>query len=122
MHDYLSKQGDGPVKSVVITGGNRGIGLDITDAFVKAGYFVVVGARQERGLNGRFGDRVAFKQIDVRNEDDELLTASLSIAPQSQPQTQCCCRAVAANRHPPSVIFPAFAKSWSTHLDFTEVP
>ena len=79
MHDNLSKQGDEPVKSVVITGGNRGIGLDITDAFVKAGYFVVVGARQERGLNGRFGDRVAFKKIDVRNADDHSKLVQLAV-------------------------------------------
>ncbi len=55
-------------KTVVITGGNRGIGLDITEAFVKAGYFAVVGARQEAGLAGRFGDRVAFVPSDVRDE------------------------------------------------------
>ncbi len=79
MHDDLSKQGAEPVKSVVITGGNRGIGLDITDAFVKAGYFVVVGARQERGLNDRFGDRVAFEQIDVRNEDDHRKLVQLAV-------------------------------------------
>jgi NAD(P)-dependent dehydrogenase (short-subunit alcohol dehydrogenase family) len=42
-------------KTMVITGGNRGIGLDITEAYVKAGYFVVVGARQELGLGSRFG-------------------------------------------------------------------
>lgn len=55
-------------KTVVVTGGNRGIGLDITEAFVNAGYFVVVGARQEAGLGRRFGDRVAFVSTDVRDE------------------------------------------------------
>ena len=70
MHDDLRKLGTKSTKSVVVTGGNRGIGLDITEAFVKAGYFVVVGARKERGLKDRFGDRVAFEQIDVCNEDD----------------------------------------------------
>ena len=55
-------------KTVVITGGNRGIGLSITEAFVDAGYSVIVGARQEAGLGSRFGDRVAFIPADVRDE------------------------------------------------------
>jgi 3-oxoacyl-[acyl-carrier protein] reductase/meso-butanediol dehydrogenase/(S,S)-butanediol dehydrogenase/diacetyl reductase len=67
-------------KSVVITGGNRGIGLDITDAFVKAGYFVVIGARQDLALEGRFGDLVAFQQIDVRNERDHRKLVDLAVA------------------------------------------
>jgi NAD(P)-dependent dehydrogenase (short-subunit alcohol dehydrogenase family) len=56
------------LKSVVVTGGNRGIGLSITEAFVEAGYVVVVGARQELGLRDRFGDRVSFVPADVRDE------------------------------------------------------
>ena len=55
-------------KTVVITGGNRGIGLSLTETFVDAGYLVIVGARQEAGLSSRFGDRVAFIPTDVRNE------------------------------------------------------
>lgn len=55
-------------KSVVITGGNRGIGLNITEAYIKAGYFVVVGARQELGLCSRFGDEIKFVPTDVRDE------------------------------------------------------
>lgn len=57
-------------KTAVITGGNRGIGLSITQAFVDAGYFVVVGARQEACLAERFGDRVSFVRCDVRKEAD----------------------------------------------------
>jgi 3-oxoacyl-[acyl-carrier protein] reductase/meso-butanediol dehydrogenase/(S,S)-butanediol dehydrogenase/diacetyl reductase len=55
-------------KTVVITGGNRGIGLSITQAFVDAGYSVFVGARQEAGLGERFGDSVVFVSTDVRDE------------------------------------------------------
>ena len=54
--------------AVVVTGGNRGIGLSITEAFVDAGYFVVVGARQEMGLGDRFGNKVSFVYADVREE------------------------------------------------------
>ncbi len=55
-------------KTVVITGGNRGIGLSITEAFVNAGYSVIVGARQEARLGIRFGDQVTFVSMDVRDE------------------------------------------------------
>ncbi|MBI3608071.1 MAG: SDR family oxidoreductase [Nitrospirae bacterium] len=55
-------------KTVVITGGNRGIGLSITEAFINAGYFVIVGARHEMGLSSRFGDQVSFISADVRDE------------------------------------------------------
>jgi NAD(P)-dependent dehydrogenase (short-subunit alcohol dehydrogenase family) len=55
-------------KTVVITGGNRGIGLSITKEFVDAGYAVFVGARQEAGLAERFGDKVVFVPTDVRDQ------------------------------------------------------
>lgn len=55
-------------KTVVITGGNRGIGLSITEAFVDAGFNVFVGARQGADLAERFGDKVTFVPTDVRDE------------------------------------------------------
>ena len=55
-------------RTVVITGGNRGIGLSITEAFVNAGYSVIVGARNEAGLGNRFGNQVTFVDADVRDE------------------------------------------------------
>jgi NAD(P)-dependent dehydrogenase (short-subunit alcohol dehydrogenase family) len=55
-------------RTVVITGGNRGIGLSFTERFVDAGYSVIVGARQEAGLGKRFGDQVTFVPTDVRDE------------------------------------------------------
>lgn len=57
-------------KTVVITGGNRGIGLSITEAFVDNDYSVIVGARHESGLASRFGDRVSFVSVNVSNERD----------------------------------------------------
>ena len=59
-------------KSVVITGGNRGIGLSLTARFVSAGYSVVVGARQEAGLGKRFNGQVIFVPMDVRDESAHL--------------------------------------------------
>ena len=68
-------------KTVVITGGNKGIGFGITEAFVNAGYRVVVGARQDVGLPARFGKRVTFVACDVRNEADhrELVKHALGV-------------------------------------------
>lgn len=66
-------------KTVVITGGNRGIGLSITEAYVAAGYYVVVGARQELDLTRKFGDKVRFVPTDVRvpSAHEKLVAAAL---------------------------------------------
>ena len=66
-------------KTIVITGGNRGIGLSLTEAFVDAGYLVIVGARQEAGLSSRFGAKVTFIPTNVRNEPahQELVRCAL---------------------------------------------
>lgn len=55
-------------KTAIITGGNRGIGLSITETFVDAGYAVIVGARTDTGLESRFPGNVRFISMDVRNE------------------------------------------------------
>ena len=67
-------------KTVVVTGGTRGIGLSITKAFVESDYQVIVGARQDRELQTEFQDRVEFVPIDVRVESDHvrLVEAALS--------------------------------------------
>lgn len=57
-------------KTVIITGGSKGIGLSITEAFVDAEYAVVVGARTDTGLESRFPGVVKFIAMDVRNERD----------------------------------------------------
>ncbi|MFC2117190.1 SDR family NAD(P)-dependent oxidoreductase [Bacteroidota bacterium] len=67
-------------KSVVITGGNRGIGLSITEAFVNAGYFVVVGARQQSDMEERFGKKVTFIPSDVKDESAHLKLVDAAIA------------------------------------------
>jgi len=66
-------------KTVIITGGNRGIGYNITQAFIDAGYYVVVGARQDFELEKRIGEQVKFIPIDVRNELDHLKLVDAAI-------------------------------------------
>jgi 3-oxoacyl-[acyl-carrier protein] reductase/meso-butanediol dehydrogenase/(S,S)-butanediol dehydrogenase/diacetyl reductase len=56
-------------KTVVITGGTRGIGLDITKAFVQAGYEVYVGARS-RPDSSEFPAAATVVETDVRKEPD----------------------------------------------------
>lgn len=58
------------VKTVIITGGNRGIGRSLTECFVNEGYFVIVGARQPRNIEDLAPNRVRFIEIDVRNRED----------------------------------------------------
>lgn len=55
-------------KIAIITGGNRGIGLGITKSFIEDGYFVIVGARQDRNLEKIFGNKVIFLSKDIRQE------------------------------------------------------
>ncbi len=57
-------------RTIVITGGNKGIGKAITKAFWQAGDYVLVGARSDAGLSSEFDDRVSFFKIDVRVEAD----------------------------------------------------
>jgi 3-oxoacyl-[acyl-carrier protein] reductase/meso-butanediol dehydrogenase/(S,S)-butanediol dehydrogenase/diacetyl reductase len=55
-------------KTAVITGGSRGIGLSLTEAFVAAGYSVVIGARTDPGIEQRFPGKSRFVSMDVREE------------------------------------------------------
>ena len=59
-------------KTAIITGGSRGIGLGITEAFIDDGYIVLVGAREISELNKRFGKKVFCVQTDVRNEKSQI--------------------------------------------------
>lgn len=65
-------------KTVIITGGTSGIGLSITDAFVKAGYFVIVGARKKVNLNNKFGKNAVFVKADVKKESSHKLLVKMA--------------------------------------------
>jgi NAD(P)-dependent dehydrogenase (short-subunit alcohol dehydrogenase family) len=62
-------------QTVVITGGTRGIGLDITKAFIEAGYLVYVGARCRPAI-GQLPRGVTVVETDVRKESDVVRLVS----------------------------------------------
>jgi NAD(P)-dependent dehydrogenase (short-subunit alcohol dehydrogenase family) len=66
-------------KTAIITGGSQGIGLSITEAFVEAGYAVVVGARRDTGFEKQFPDKVRFASIDVRQETGHRQLTELAL-------------------------------------------
>lgn len=60
------------MKTVLVTGGNRGIGLEICRQLDELGYTVILGSRDlEKGKEAArpFSDNVIVKQLDVTNED-----------------------------------------------------
>lgn len=59
-----------PPRTVLITGGSRGMGAAITRAFHAAGDNVVVAGRKDTGLAAELGDRSRFVNTDVRRPDD----------------------------------------------------
>ena len=65
-------------KTAIITGGSSGIGLSITEAFVNAGYFVIVGARKKVDLNNKFGKNAVFIKADVRKESSHKLLVEMA--------------------------------------------
>lgn len=66
-------------KTLVITGGNRGIGLGISEVFVNAGYNVIVGSRNDNDLNKKFGNSVKHVDCDVSIEDNHKKLADVAL-------------------------------------------
>ena len=57
-------------RTVVVTGGGKGIGAAISREFYAAGYHVVIGSRSDSGLADDLGDRAVFRSTDVRDPAD----------------------------------------------------
>jgi 3-oxoacyl-[acyl-carrier protein] reductase/meso-butanediol dehydrogenase/(S,S)-butanediol dehydrogenase/diacetyl reductase len=66
-------------KTVIITGGTKGIGASISMAFHKKGYHVLISARNDNGLADQLGEGARFMACDVRNLEDHraLVKAAL---------------------------------------------
>jgi NAD(P)-dependent dehydrogenase (short-subunit alcohol dehydrogenase family) len=65
--------------SMVITGGSRGIGRDITKAFLEAGYKVIVGARTKGDIKDLDSKNLIFHPMDVRDESAHKELADIAI-------------------------------------------
>jgi NAD(P)-dependent dehydrogenase (short-subunit alcohol dehydrogenase family) len=52
-------------KTVVVTGGSKGIGASISRAFYNEGYYVVMSSRNDHGLAKELGERALFQSTDV---------------------------------------------------------
>ncbi|MCK5579866.1 MAG: SDR family oxidoreductase [Candidatus Omnitrophica bacterium] len=66
-------------KTVIITGGTKGIGAAIAKEFYAAGYHVVVGSRKDNGLAKRLGQRAKFCPMDVREEEGHQALVKMAI-------------------------------------------
>jgi 3-oxoacyl-[acyl-carrier protein] reductase/meso-butanediol dehydrogenase/(S,S)-butanediol dehydrogenase/diacetyl reductase len=66
-------------KTVIITGGNRGLGEAITRAFYNQGYYVLIGARTDTKLSGKLGKRARFQIINACKESDHQALSESAI-------------------------------------------
>ena len=57
-------------RTVVITGGGKGIGASISRVFYENGYSVLIGSRDDSGLANELGERAQFHQVDVRHPQE----------------------------------------------------
>lgn len=54
-------------RTVIITGGAKGIGASISRVFYENGYYVLIGSRNDNGLASDLGQRARFHATDVRD-------------------------------------------------------
>lgn len=66
-------------RTVIITGGNRGIGEFITRAFFNNGDYVLIGAQRDTGLARKLGNRMRFQKTDIRQESDHRRLAETAL-------------------------------------------
>ena len=68
MYDYMNNSN---TKTVVVTGGSKGIGLDISLGFLEQGYSVFVGSRTTQRPNN-LPESINYIPTDVRSEIDVI--------------------------------------------------
>ena len=66
------------MKTVIITGGTRGIGAEISRKFLTEGWHVLIGARKKSGLANENHENIQFQEIDVANESDHIALIKLA--------------------------------------------
>ena len=71
MHDNIKK-------TIIITGGNKGIGLAITKKYLKENCKVFVGARSKISYNGPNKKNLYFVKINAENYESHLKLAKIA--------------------------------------------
>ena len=61
----------GMTRTVIVTGGTKGIGAAIVRAFHANGSNVMIGAREDNGLAKELGERAQFRAMDVCKASDQ---------------------------------------------------
>jgi len=65
-------------RTVVVTGGDKGIGASISRRFHEEGFHVVIGSRRDSGLAAELGERAMFHSTDVcRPEESRALVQAV---------------------------------------------
>ena len=67
------------MKTVIVTGGNSGIGLGITKFFHENNYFVIVGGRKDYDLEKKFPKNFIFQSLDLRHEKSHQKLVDIAI-------------------------------------------
>ena len=67
------------MKTVIITGGTKGIGADIARRFMDANYNVLIGSRSKSGLAKESHKNLKFQKMDVRIESDHHTLVKLAL-------------------------------------------
>lgn len=66
-------------KSVIVTGGSKGIGWAIVETLARSGYFVVSGSRTTReNIPGDLASKILQVEVDVKNELDHQTLVDLA--------------------------------------------
>jgi NAD(P)-dependent dehydrogenase (short-subunit alcohol dehydrogenase family) len=67
-------------RTVIITGGTKGIGAAISEAFHDEGSYVIIGARSDNGLAKKLGERALFHSVDITKPEDHAAIVKKAIA------------------------------------------
>src|ERR1700680_1098526 len=57
-------------RTVIVTGGAKGLGRDISRAFHQNGDYVLMASRHDNGFAAELGDRASFISCDVQHPHD----------------------------------------------------
>ncbi|MGR3301676.1 MAG: SDR family oxidoreductase, partial [Candidatus Scalindua sp.] len=60
------------MRTIIITGGTKGIGANISRKFHQEGWFVVIASRKPSGLAKELGENIRYVAMDVQKEEDHI--------------------------------------------------